>query len=234
MLYTNWLACKCRTALPIFQQFLALSRFYRGSAFDSCDARRALRLAYMEASLTPTCAGHTQAQSAGALLPLLLHSSTAPEDRPHQFHPLHLCQQMMNPRSHVVHGTCVKMYTLLTTGPSRKIFTKAKTGTTLEFSVPLNLTTRSLVESSSCSRKVSLKCCLPWCKGSQLFHGIKIICINHGGFPEVGTETSKHFRRSKEWKPKRIPKHVAHHLPFGNQTCQSEIPGLMHVSEHHL
>ena len=35
-------------------------------------------------------------------MPLLLHPSTAPEGRPHQFHPLHLCQQMMDPHSHAV------------------------------------------------------------------------------------------------------------------------------------
>ena len=51
----------CRTALPIFQQSLALSNFDQRLVFDSCDARRALRQACMEVSLTQTCAGRTQA-----------------------------------------------------------------------------------------------------------------------------------------------------------------------------
>ena len=68
-------------------------------------------------------------------MPLLLHPSTAPEGRPHQFH-LHLCQ-MMDPHSHVVHRTFVNIYTFLTTGQSRKIFTKTQTGTNFQ-SVCLN------------------------------------------------------------------------------------------------
>ena len=61
MLYTNWWACKCWTGWPIFQQSLALPRFYPASALDSCDARRALRLACKQASPITVCAGHTRA-----------------------------------------------------------------------------------------------------------------------------------------------------------------------------
>ena len=88
---THLLVCKCRTVLPIFQQSLAFPRFDSSSALNSCDAGRALRLACMEAFATPTCAGHTQAWSEGRLMSPLLQSSTTHEDRPHQFHLLHLC-----------------------------------------------------------------------------------------------------------------------------------------------
>ena len=50
----------------------ALPRFDRASASDFRDARRALCLACMEASPTPTCAGHTQASSEGRLISLPL------------------------------------------------------------------------------------------------------------------------------------------------------------------
>ena len=84
--------------MRIFQQSLALPSFHPTSALHCHDARQALRLACMEASLTPTCAGQTQAWSHGRLMSLLLQSSTAPEARRHQFHLPHLCQQMMDPR----------------------------------------------------------------------------------------------------------------------------------------
>ena len=126
---TNWLVCKWRTALLIFQQSLALPRFDQAPAFDSHDARRALHLACMEASLTPTCAGHTQACSEGRSMSLLLQSSTAAEDQPHQFHLLHLCQQM-DPHSHDVHRTSVRNY-IPTTALSQNVFTKP-TCTTLK------------------------------------------------------------------------------------------------------
>ena len=58
---THWLVCKCRTALSTFQQSLALPRFDPASAFHSHDAWRALRLADMEAPLTPISTGPTQA-----------------------------------------------------------------------------------------------------------------------------------------------------------------------------
>ena len=114
MLHTHQLGCKCRTALRFSQQSLGLSSFHSASAFHSHDARRALRLACMKASLTPTCAGQTQAWSDWRSVSLLLQSSTAPEARPHQFHMLHLCQQMMDPRSHLVNRTFLKNYTLTT------------------------------------------------------------------------------------------------------------------------
>ena len=114
MLYTHQLVCKCRTALRFFQQSLGLPSFCSASAFHSHDSRRALRLACMKASLTPTCADQTQAWSDWRSVSLLLQSSTAPEARPHQFHMLHLCQQMMDPRSHLVNRTFLKNYTLTT------------------------------------------------------------------------------------------------------------------------
>ena len=58
---THLLVCKCRTALPIFQQFLALLRFDSVSPLRSRYTRQAWRLACMEASPTPICAGHIQA-----------------------------------------------------------------------------------------------------------------------------------------------------------------------------
>ena len=45
----------------MFQPSLALPRFDSASALHSRDAWRALRLACMEASRTPTSTGHTQA-----------------------------------------------------------------------------------------------------------------------------------------------------------------------------
>ena len=114
MLRTHQLVCKCRTALRFFQQSLGLPSFHSASAFPSHDARRALRLACMKASLTPTCAGHIQAWNDWRSVSLLLQSSTAPEARPYQFHLLQLCQQMMDPRSHIVHWTLVKNHTRTT------------------------------------------------------------------------------------------------------------------------
>ena len=46
----------------------------------------------------------------GRLMPLLPQSSTASEERPRQFHLMHLCRQMMDPHSHVVHWTFVRNY----------------------------------------------------------------------------------------------------------------------------
>ena len=116
MLHTHQLVCKCRRALQFFQQSLGLPRFHSASAFHSHDARRALRLACMKTSLTPTCAGQTQAWSDGRSVSLLLQSSTAPEARSHQFHLLHLCQQMMDPRSHIVHRGNFPLPYLITRG----------------------------------------------------------------------------------------------------------------------
>ena len=108
---TLLLVCKCRTGLPIFQRLLALPRFHSASVLHSHDARRALRLACMEVSPTPICAGHIQAWSGRRLMSLLLQSSTAAEDRPHHFHLLHLCQQMFDSDSHVVHRTSTEIHT---------------------------------------------------------------------------------------------------------------------------
>jgi len=68
----------------------------------------------MKASLTPTCAGQTQAWSDWRSVSLLLQSSTAPEARPYQFHLKQLYQQMMDPRSQIVHWTLVKNHTRTT------------------------------------------------------------------------------------------------------------------------
>ena len=120
---THLLVCKCRTALPISQQSLALPRFDSASGLHSCDARRALHLACMEAFATPTCEGHTQAWSEERLMSPLLQSSTAHGDRPHQFHLQQLCQQRMYPCSHGVHGTFVRNYIFTTAHEAKKVFT---------------------------------------------------------------------------------------------------------------
>ena len=114
MLYTHQLVCKCRTALRFFQQSLGLPSFHPVSVFFSRYARRALRRPCMKDFLTPTCAGHIQAWSDSRSVSLLPQSSTAPEARSYQLHLLHLCQQMMDLSSHVVHRTLVEIYTRTT------------------------------------------------------------------------------------------------------------------------
>ena len=94
-IHISWiqLVCKCRTALRFFRKSLGLPSLHSVSVFHSHDARRALRLACMKDSLTPSCAGQTHAWSNWRSVSLLLQSNTEPEARPYQFH-LHLCQLM--------------------------------------------------------------------------------------------------------------------------------------------
>ena len=61
---------------------------------------------------------------------LLLQSSTAPEDRPHQFHLLHLCQWRMDRHIHVVHRTSSEI--AYSPCPQAERFSQQKTDTTLK------------------------------------------------------------------------------------------------------